>query len=96
LLPYISFEKYINILALKIASLGNQHCANGALSFPIASRGNKLIMVWRRRNRHNEKRVSIAHCAAVLQQQQQQQQQRHLLATVGARCRRRLASGRSN
>jgi len=32
------FEKYIYILALELASLGNQHCANciGTLSFPIA------------------------------------------------------------
>jgi len=37
LLPYILFEKYIYILALKMASPGNQHCANciGALAFPI-------------------------------------------------------------
>jgi len=37
LLPYISFEKYINILALEMASPGNQHCANciGAPSVPI-------------------------------------------------------------
>jgi len=30
------FEKYIDILALEMASPGNQHCANciGALSFP--------------------------------------------------------------
>jgi len=37
LLPYILFEKYIYILALEMASPGNQHCASciGALSFPI-------------------------------------------------------------
>jgi len=37
LLPYILFEKYIYILALKMATLGNQQCANciGTLSFPI-------------------------------------------------------------
>jgi len=36
LLPNILFEKYINILALEMASAGNRHCANciGALSFP--------------------------------------------------------------
>jgi len=36
LLPYILFEKYINILALEMASSGNQHCANGigTLSLP--------------------------------------------------------------
>ena len=35
LLPYILLEKYIYILALEMASPGNQHCANciGALSF---------------------------------------------------------------
>ena len=40
LLPYILFEKYIYILALKMASPGNQHCANciGTLSFPINQR----------------------------------------------------------
>jgi len=40
LLPYSFslYEKYIIILALEMASPGNQHCANciGALSFPIA------------------------------------------------------------
>jgi len=37
MLPYILFEKYIYILALQMASPGNQQCANciGALSFPI-------------------------------------------------------------
>ena len=37
LLPYILFEKYINILALEITSPGNRHCANsiGTLLFPI-------------------------------------------------------------
>ena len=40
LLPYILFEKYVNILALEMASPGNGHCANciGTLSFSIASR----------------------------------------------------------
>jgi len=39
LLPYILFEKYIYILALEMASPGNQHCANciGALSFLIVT-----------------------------------------------------------
>jgi len=34
-LPYILFEKYVYILALEMASPGNQHCANciGTLSF---------------------------------------------------------------
>jgi len=38
LLPYILFEKYNYILALEMASPGNQHCANciGTLSFPTA------------------------------------------------------------
>jgi len=38
LLLCILFEKYIYILALEMASPGNQHCANyiGTLSFPIA------------------------------------------------------------
>jgi len=37
LLPYISFEKYINILALEMVSPGNRHCANciGTLSFSL-------------------------------------------------------------
>ena len=41
LLPYILFEKYIYILALEMASPGNQHCANciGTLSFPIVTVG---------------------------------------------------------
>jgi len=36
-LPHILFEKYMNILALEMASQGNRHCANciGTLSFPI-------------------------------------------------------------
>jgi len=35
MLPYILFEKCIYILALEMASRGNQHCANciGILSF---------------------------------------------------------------
>jgi len=39
LLPYILFEKYIHILALEMASSGNQHCDNciGALSFTISA-----------------------------------------------------------
>jgi len=37
LLTYIVFEKYIFILALEMASSGNQRCANciGTLSFPM-------------------------------------------------------------
>jgi len=37
LLPYILFEKYINILALEMASPGNWHCASciSTLSFPM-------------------------------------------------------------
>jgi len=37
LLPYILFEKFISMLALEVASRGNQHCDNciGTLSFPI-------------------------------------------------------------
>jgi len=40
LLPYILFEKYIYILALEMASQGNQHCANciGTLPFPMRPR----------------------------------------------------------
>jgi len=36
-LPYILFEKYINILALKMSSPRSQHCAScvGTLSFPV-------------------------------------------------------------
>ena len=39
LLPYILFEEYIYILAPKMASPGNRHCANcigTSLSFPVA------------------------------------------------------------
>jgi len=37
LLPYILFEKYINLLALEMTSPGNQHCASriGTLLFPV-------------------------------------------------------------
>jgi len=37
LLLCILFEKYINILALEMASSGNEHSANciGTLSFPV-------------------------------------------------------------
>jgi len=37
LLPRILFEKHINILAVEMATPGNQHCASciGTLSFPI-------------------------------------------------------------
>ena len=37
LLPYILFDRYIYILALEMASPGNQHCDNciGTLSFPV-------------------------------------------------------------
>jgi len=39
LLPYILFEKYIYILALELASLGNRHCAIciGTLSLPVTA-----------------------------------------------------------
>jgi len=39
MLPYILFEKNIGILALEMASRGNQHCADciGTLSFPITT-----------------------------------------------------------
>jgi len=39
LFSYILFEKYIYMLALDLASTGNQHCANciGTLSFPTAT-----------------------------------------------------------
>ena len=39
LLPYILFEKYINIVALEIASPGNRHYANyiGTLLFPMGA-----------------------------------------------------------
>jgi len=38
LLPYILFEKYVNILALQVASPENRHCANciGTLSYPMS------------------------------------------------------------
>ena len=37
LLPCILFEKYVNILALELASPGNRHCANciGFLSLSV-------------------------------------------------------------
>ena len=43
------FEKYVNILALEMASPVNQHCANciGALSFPIVSRLLQALTVCR-------------------------------------------------
>ena len=45
LLLYIFVQKYIQLLALEIASPGNQHCANciGTLSFPISSHVYKWI-----------------------------------------------------
>jgi len=44
LLPYILFEKYIYILALEMASQGNEHCANciGTLSFRIIFKGHVI------------------------------------------------------
>jgi len=38
LLPYILFQKCVYILALEMASPGNQHCANyiGTLLFPMS------------------------------------------------------------
>ena len=47
LLPYILFAKYIYILALEMASPGNQHCANciGTLSFPVCvSTGRRALL----------------------------------------------------
>jgi len=47
--PYALFEKYIYILAVKMASPGNQHCADciGTLSFPVLSCGLiKLFARW--------------------------------------------------
>ena len=47
--PYALFEKYIYILAVKMASPGNQHCADciGTLSFPVRSCGLiKLFARW--------------------------------------------------
>jgi len=35
LLPYISFEKYMDILALETASPGNRHCANCIGTVPV-------------------------------------------------------------
>jgi len=45
LLPYILFEEYIYILALEMASPGNQHCASciGTLSFAVNSNCNVVI-----------------------------------------------------
>jgi len=45
LLLYIFVQKYIQLLALEMASPGNQHCANciGTLSFPISSHVYKWI-----------------------------------------------------
>jgi len=44
LLPNSLLEKYIFILALEMASPGNQHCAIciGTLPFPVAQRGVNL------------------------------------------------------
>ena len=52
LLPYILFEKYINILALEMTCPGNRHCANctGTLSLPIKSavscQDDVKMLVW--------------------------------------------------
>jgi len=42
---YISVEKYINILAVEMASPGNWHSANciGAPSFPITAKERKIF-----------------------------------------------------
>jgi len=44
LLPCILFEKYIHILALEMASPGNQQCASciGTLSFPTETHSDTL------------------------------------------------------
>ena len=43
------FEKYINILALEMASPVNRHCANciGALSFPILRKFSIRGKLWK-------------------------------------------------
>jgi len=63
LLQYIIFEKYINILALEMASPGNLHCANciSMLSFqflrPVSLTFSSItifeVVVWWHINMHN-------------------------------------------
>jgi len=64
-LPYILFEKYIYTLALKMASSGNQHCANciGALSFPIGCLWTPLAPLCRRRRPGREASLSARRCS---------------------------------
>jgi len=64
-LPYILFEKYIYILALKMASSGNQHCTNciGALSFPIGCLWTPLAPLCRRRRPGREASLSARRCS---------------------------------
>jgi len=65
LLPYILFEKKHVFLALKVASAGNQHCANriGALSFRITQ--NKCFFLSNYRiNGRNSTRFLRARTAA--------------------------------
>jgi len=47
LLPYILFEKHINISAVKMTSPGNRHCASciGTLSFNIHA--SEATATWR-------------------------------------------------
>jgi len=59
LLPYILFEKYINILALQMTSPGNRHCANciGTLSFPVLTCAQKLTKSAKSSSRNQTKKV---------------------------------------
>jgi len=45
LLPYILFEKYINILALEMASSGNRHCAN-CIDSVVCHVGRAALSIW--------------------------------------------------
>jgi len=56
------FEKYIyNILALEMASPGNQHCANcvGTLSFPNDFYASAIPTMRRDRRRHDVFGLSV-------------------------------------
>jgi len=60
--PYILFEKYIYILALEMASPGNQHCANciGTLSFP--TKESSIFRIYMVENR-TVSRIPTPHAA---------------------------------
>jgi len=45
LLSYILFEKYINILALKMASQGNRHCASFIGAHPQCRQRTAIVLL---------------------------------------------------